>query len=157
MTKIEWCIKQKRGIELVNPNKKLSEDYIEKAVNSLRAVAVLKENKDWEICSCYYAMYFSVYSILIRIGIKCEIHSCTIEFLERFLGAYFSKESIYLLKKAMDARIDSQYYSDRAISDGVYSKLKERAPIFLVKCKEILYNITEKDIDDIRDNIKRYL
>ncbi|MCH8329263.1 MAG: hypothetical protein IIB81_02630, partial [Nanoarchaeota archaeon] len=100
MEKIEWCMKQKNGIEVVEPNENLSKAYIKKAEDALKAAASLKGNKDWEISSLYYTMYFSLYSILMRIGIKCEIHSCTIEFMRQFLQEHFNDDDFFLIKKS---------------------------------------------------------
>ena len=159
MDKIEWCLKQKNGLELVEPSEELKEAYLKKAENSLRAAASLKNNKDWEISLYYYTMYFSLYAILMRIEVKCEIHSCTISFMKVFLAEYFTSEEISLIEKSQKARIDAQYYSDRNIPEETYKEMKNNCPVFLVKCKEIANNITEKNIKEIRsrlneDNLK---
>ena len=154
MRKIEWCLKQKCGIELIESNENLSEAYTKKAEDALRAAAKLKDNKDWEISSCYYSMYFSVYAILMKIGIKCEIHACTITFVGEFLNQYFSDEDVELLKKSMKARIDTQYYSDRNVTEAHYENMIQGAPEFLAKSKTALQKITNKEIQDIRNQIK---
>jgi hypothetical protein len=64
--------------------------YAKKGEEALESVW-LNTIKDWEISTSYYAMYFSLYSLLARIGAKSEIHSCTIEFARRFLSEYFSE------------------------------------------------------------------
>ena len=43
-----------------------------------------KDNPDWEISAAYYTIYFSVYSIMIRLGVDSKIHSCTIAFAKKF-------------------------------------------------------------------------
>src|SRR3989344_9382703 len=153
MTTIDWCKKQKNGIELIEPNDDLAKAYIKKAEDSLSASLVLSNNKDWKISSLYYTMYFSVYSILMKIGIKCGIHSCTIAFAENFLKEYLNKEDIHLLKNSMKARIDTQYYTDKNISDSLYNQMISNAPILLAKCKDILNKLTEKNITEIRNKI----
>ncbi|MCK5699337.1 MAG: hypothetical protein KAH93_05795, partial [Candidatus Aenigmarchaeota archaeon] len=85
MEMIKWCMGLKKGLEIVEPNKNLSKVYIEKSEKALDAAGSLKNNKDWEISSSYYAMYFALYAILMKIGIKCENHTCTIEFMNIFL------------------------------------------------------------------------
>ncbi|MBU0528996.1 hypothetical protein KKF86_04470, partial [bacterium] len=67
-------------------------------------------NLMFSISACYYSMYYSLYSILMKIGIKCEIHSCTLEFMKIMLKEYYSKEDIKTIKKAFDLRILAQYY-----------------------------------------------
>ena len=153
MTTIDWCKKQKNGIELIEPNDDLAKAYIKKAEDSLSASLVLSNNKDWKISSLYYTMYFSVYSILMKIGVKCEIHSCTIVFAENFLKEYLTDRDITLLKNSMKARIDTQYYTDKNISDSFYNTMISNAPVLLANCKNILNKLTEKDITKIRSKI----
>ena len=129
MDKIKWCLKAKNGLELIEPNEDLSKAYIKKAEDSLRAVSVLKDNKDWEISSAYYTMYFSLYAILMKIGLKCGIHSCTISFMRHFLNKNFTSEEIELIEKSQKARIDAQYYSDRNISDELYKGIIKNLPL----------------------------
>ena len=153
MEKIDWCLKQKNGIELVEPNEDLSKAYLKKAEDSLRASVALKDNKDWEISSAYYAQYFGLYAILMKIGIKCEIHSCTIIFMKEYLYDYFTQEEMEFISKSQKARNNMQYYSDRSISDKLYLKIIKNTPLFLVKCKYILNEINEKEIKKIRGKL----
>lgn len=153
MDKIKWCLKQKNGLELVEPSEDLAKAYLKKAEDSLRAAAALKDNKDWEISSSYYTMYFSLYAILMKIGIKCEIHSCTISFMKQFLNDHFTDEEIDLIEKSQKARIDTQYYSGRNISDELYDRMINNTALFSAKCKEITNNLTEQEIRYMRDKL----
>ena len=155
MNKINWCLNIKNGIEIVEPNENLAEAYIKKAEDSLRAAVALKNNKDWEISSSYYTMYFSLYAILMKIGIKCGIHVCTIEFMKFYLKDYFLKEDGDLITKSMKARIDTQYYSDRNLSASFYNEIVKKAPMFLIKCKEVLQKINPAKINNIREEIEK--
>lgn len=153
MADIKWCLTHKDGIRLVDPNQNLALAYIKKAEDSLVS---MRETtiKDWKISTAYYTMYFSLYSILSRIGIKCEIHVCTIEFANMFLKDYFLNEEIEFFEDSMTARIDSQYYVNRKIKDKQYDDMIRRAPEILIKCKEIINKINEKEINEIRDKLK---
>lgn len=153
MTSIDWCKKQNNGLELVEPNEDLARAYIKKAEDSLSASLSLDNNKDWKISSLYYTMYFSVYAVLMKIGVKCEIHSCTITFAEIFLNNYLTKEELELLKRSMKARIDVQYYTNRNVSESLYKEMIEKAPEFIVTCKNIIATLTEKEISEIRSKI----
>lgn len=153
MEKIKWCLCIKNGIELVEPNENLSKAYVGKSESALKAAASLGDNKEWKISSSYYAMYFALYSILMKIGIKCENHSCTIEFMKEFLKNYFSTKDIILLQKSMEARIDTQYYSDRPVDEKQYHAMITAAPKFLAKCKEALLKISENEVNSIRNRI----
>ena len=155
MDKLVWCKKQKSGIELIEQNPNLSNEYFEKAENALRAVKALEGNKEWQISSAYYSMYFSLYAILMRIGIKCEIHSCTIEIMKMTLTKYFSDEEINLLQKSLTARVDSQYYTDRDVKEEQRINMVENASKFHLKCKEIALKLTSKEILSIRELIAK--
>jgi uncharacterized protein (UPF0332 family) len=156
MDKIKWCAGKKEGLSLIEPNSNLAEAYIKKAEEALESMRV-NIIKDWKISTAYYTLYFSLYSILIKTGIKCEIHSCTIEFAKRFLREYFTEEDLDFTADSLKARIDSQYYADRTVPDEQYDKMVKDAPGFLVKCKSILIKLNEKKINEIRKEFQRAL
>jgi len=157
MEKIKWCLQVNNGIELVEPNDNLSKVYLDKAEEALKASIAVKGNTSWEISSSYYSMYFALYSILIKIGIKCENHLCTIEFMKQFLSKYFSDDDVRLVKDSMGLRIDAQYYVDRAISGAKYQKLINKAPSFIAKCKDVRVKINSSEIKEIRSKIEGLL
>ncbi len=143
-------MKLKNGLELIEPNNNLCDAYFKKAENALQAAVSLQENKEWEIASRYYAMYFGLYALLMKLGVKCENHSCTIEFMKQCLADFFDKEDVRLFKDAMTARIDVQYYTDRIVEQERYKELKKASPQFLVKCKEVRKKINSEVIKKVR-------
>jgi len=149
MDKIAWCAKKKGGLSLVEPNANLAEAYIKKSEEALESMRV-NIIRDWKISTAYYTIYFSLYAILTKIGIKCEVHSCTIAFVKEFLKEYFSEEELVFAEDSLKARIDSQYYVDRTVPDFQYNKMIKLAPDFLIKCKSVLLNLNEKKINEIR-------
>ena len=155
MELIKWCMKLKNGIELAAPNDNLCGAYVKKAETALNAASALKGNKEWEVSSSYYAMYFSLYAVMSKIGVKCENHSCSIAFMKDFLPKKFEKVDSDFLKKAMHARIDMQYYSNRGIDDQFYQKMMKNAAIFLVECKEAINSIKQEEIAQIRDEMEK--
>ena len=90
----------------------------------------------------------------MRIGVKSEIHSCTISFMKNILKDYFSDDEIELVEKSQKARIDIQYYSDRNISDDLYNRMVARSASFMVTCKEIANNLNEADINSLRSKLQ---
>ncbi len=154
MNKIMWCAKKKGGLSLVEPNSNLANAYIKKAEEALESMRI-NVIRDWKISTAYYTLYFSLYSILTKIGIKCEIHSCTIEFAKRFLKDYFDEEELNFIEDSLKARIDSQYYIGRTVPDEQYNQMITRAPEFLVKCKSILIKLKEKKINEIRNEFQK--
>ncbi|MBL7056190.1 hypothetical protein ISS07_04715 [Candidatus Woesearchaeota archaeon] len=154
MDKIKWCVK--KGLSMIEPNRDLANAYTQKAEEALQSVP-LNKVKDWKISTAYYSVYFSLYSILTRMGIKCEIHSCTLEFAKKFLKDYFNKEDFEFMETSLKSRIDSQYYTDRTVPDEDFDKLIKESPGFFVKCKSILDKLKEVNINKIRDQFRKDL
>ena len=150
MDQIKWCLNQKKGIELIEPSDNLREAYLIKAEEALEVLRTTTI-RDWQLTTAYYAIYHGIYSLLMKIGIKCEIHSCTIEFTKRFLKDHFSTDDFELIDKAFSARIYSQYYVNRYVPDQNYDLVMKRTPTFLVKCKNIM--LEQKEITKIRARI----
>jgi len=115
---------------------------------------MLAKSKDWKIAASYYTIYFSVYSLMMQLGIKCEIHTCTIAFAKIYLQEKFSKEELKLFETAFTARNDTQYYTNREVTQENYEKIIRQAPVFLVKCKNI--HFTEDKIKEVREKIKNH-
>ena len=105
----------------------------------------MKEKSNmWLATTKYYCEYFAVHALLMRLGIKSEIHDYTIE-VARFL----EKESILpsgtakLLENDKELRIDNQYY------------LRNRKVIvnFILTIKEKLNSITSEEIQNVRKKL----
>ena len=154
MDRIKWCIRVRNGIELIDPNSNLAGAYLGKAEDSLETMR-LAESKDWKISAAYYTMYFSLYAILMKIGVKCEIHKCTIECMNSFLADHFDKEEYKLMEESLRARIDAQYFVDRNITDTLFKNMMRKAPEFLVKCKSVVLKLNERKITQIRTEIEK--
>lgn len=150
MDQIRWCLNQKKGIELVEPSDNLREAYLIKADETLEVLRATKI-RDWQLTTAYYAMYHGLYSLLMKIGIKCEIHTCTIEFAKRYLDKHFTKEDFVLVDKAFRARNDAQYYVNRKVTNEDYNLILKKAPAFLIKCKNTI--IDQKEATEIRARI----
>lgn len=149
MDKIKWCASKNEGLNLIEPNSNLANAYVHKAQEALESMRI-NFIREWKISTAYYTIYFSLYSLLIKIGIKCEIHSCTIEFAKIFLNEFFEESELDFIKDSLKARIDSQYYIDRTVPDEQYNKMIQKAPESLVKCKSVLIKLNEKKVNEIR-------
>ena len=93
----------------------------------------------------------------MKIGIKCEIHTCTIECIESFLKEIFNKENIELIKLSQEARVKTQYYSDKTLAKEECTWIMKGTPDFVVRCKEILLELTDEKIQRIRKEIEKVL
>ena len=146
MDKIRWCAEKKEGLSLIEPNSDLANAYIKKAEEALESMRI-NVIKDWKISTAYYTIYFSLYAVLMKIGVKCEIHSCTIEIVqlrekEKIIDFEFSK----VLEEDKELRIDNQYYLKNKPVDFNSKKLSD----ILLKIRNILNNITDTGIKRIR-------
>ncbi len=93
MVTIKWCLKNKNGIELIEPNENMANSYLKMAEESLEMVPKTKESKIWSASTAYYTLYYSIYAVMMKIGVKCEIHSCSIEFMKQFLSKYYDSNN----------------------------------------------------------------
>jgi len=153
MKKINWCKSQEKGIKLIEPNDNVSQEYFRNAEDSLNVLRSIKETKSnmWLATTKYYIEYFAIYSLLMKIGIKCEIHDCTIvlaEFLEKegIIGKGVSKT----LERDKELRIDNQYYLKNIHVNINFEGLSD----FIISIKRILDKITREEIDKIRKKIR---
>jgi uncharacterized protein (UPF0332 family) len=155
MATLNWCYKQKDGIKIVEPNDNLALGYLKMAENAIGTMNREKSyNLMFAISACYYSMYYSLYAILMKIGIKCEIHSCTLEFMKVMLSKFYSIEDMKTIKIAFDARNIAQYYVDKVVSKEDSDFIITKAPSFLSRSKEILAKLNENDTREIRKKIE---
>ncbi|MBM3228700.1 HEPN domain-containing protein [Candidatus Pacearchaeota archaeon] len=155
MVSLRWCCNQKDGIKLIESNANLAKGYLKMAEDSLGTMSrERKYNLRSAVSACYYSMYYSLYAVCMKIGIKCEIHSCTLEFMKRMLNELYSLEDIRDIKKAFDARNIAQYYIDKNVLKEDSDYIIEKAPLFFEKTKEILAKINEKDTEKIREKLR---
>jgi uncharacterized protein (UPF0332 family) len=82
-----WCLKQKRGIRIIEPNPNLAKAYLKKAISALNTMSAAYKIKetDWILTTAYYARYFALYALLMEIGIKSEIHDWQFQDFRRHL------------------------------------------------------------------------
>jgi len=151
MVSIKWCCKQKSGIKLVEPSENLAESYLKMAENALGTMNREKNfNLAFAIAGCYYAMYYSLYAVMMRIGVKCEIHSCSLEFMKKFLVDYYSVEDSKIISKAFELRGIAQYYADKIVDKKEVEYIMEQAPLFLGKTREVLSRL---DVSELRERV----
>ena len=149
MRKISWCKNQNLGIKLTEPSNNLSEEYYKTAEESLKVLKNIQaiESKVWSATTKYYIEYFAFYSVLMKIGIKCEIHDCTIA-----LAEFFEKEKIIpkgiskTLEEDKELRIDNQYYLKNRPVDIDFDKISG----FIISIKETLDSLNKEKIEELR-------
>ena len=153
MVLINWCLKQKNGLEVIEPNINMSNSYLKMAEESISILVGVEKSKIWTATMAYYIFYYSLYSLMLRIGIKCEIHSCSLEFMKVYLTKFYDNKDLDMIQKTFSARINLQYYADRPVDSKVIEEAKKYCKDFFLKTKDILSKITESQISTIRKNL----
>ncbi len=143
--KINWCLQQKKGIELIEPKQHLSEAYMNEADETLENV--FTTTGKWKVITAYYACYNAVYALLMKAGIKSEIHDCTIALMGLF---GFESSEIEFIQKLKKDRIDTQYYLKEKVLENE-DLIKE----FVQKSKLLLNNLNTQKTEEIREEIMK--
>ena len=145
--KLSWCFKIKDGLKIVEPNERLSKSYLGQAKSSLLRAEKDLNDEDflWSTVAIYYAEYYSLYSFLQKIGVKCENHAFSILTVSLLLG----EEKTKTINKHKDKRIDAQYYMKIDQENKIRQMLKE-AKIFVADFDELVSNLIEKEIMEYR-------
>lgn len=140
-------------MKLIETNTNISEEYYSNAEETLRVTNLIKKSGSnmWLATQKYYTEYLAAYSLLMKIGIKTEIHSCTIEIIkllerEGIINFNFSK----ILEKDKELRIDNQYYLKNRPVEFNSEEMAE----LLLKIRKVLNDLTEEQIITIREKIK---
>jgi uncharacterized protein (UPF0332 family) len=110
---------------------------------------------EWTISTSYYAKYFAVYALLSRMGIKCEIHTCTISLFNYLFSNDMSPQLMQDLRQAKNDRVDAQYYITSVTIDS--SKMLSDTKEFVIMIEEITDRLNPQKISDIRKKIKSEL
>jgi len=155
---LAWCFKQKHGIRTVEPNEDLAKAYLKKAISALNTMtAELKiQETDWIVTTAYYARYFALYSLLMKIGVKSEIHDCTIR-MGRYLSenGILNKNLIDDIEKAKQTRVDMQYYVAREFCVRETKNNVESARKFVLDIEKETGNLTTDKVNFLRDRLKK--
>lgn len=77
---IRRCARQRRGIRLVGGSERLQEAHRKKSRDSIVALRAVVESGvgTWAASASYYAKYHAVCALFMKIGIRCEMHGCTV-------------------------------------------------------------------------------
>ena len=140
-------------MKFAEPSNELAEEYFRNAEETLRVTNLIKDSGSnmWLATQKYYTEYLAAYALLMKIGIKSEIHSCTIEVIKlleqkKFLDFNLSK----ILEYDKELRIDNQYY----LKNRPVDLDPKRISSMLLKIRSLLDSLTEEQIAKIRKLIK---
>lgn len=151
MVTIGWCKRKRKGISLTEPNENLCHEYLESAGETLSVLRDIKSKSNmWLATTKYYCEYFAVYALLMKLGIKSEIHDCTIE-LCRFLEKkeILPKGTYERMLEDKKMRIDNQYYLKNKKVKMNFSELVD----FVLEIKKFTNSLTREMINGIRKEL----
>ncbi|MAE12940.1 hypothetical protein CMO92_00100 [Candidatus Woesearchaeota archaeon] len=138
---------------MIEINENLANEYVRTAEETLEVLKTIEgKSKVWLATTKYYCEYFSIYALLMKLGIKCEIHECTIE-----VSKFLEKEGLIpegystILEEDKQLRIDNQYYLKNRDVPIDYDALVD----YVLKIKEVIQKLTEENTESIRDSLKR--
>jgi len=152
MVNLDWCKKQRLGIKLVRPSTNLFKEYIENAEESIRVLASIRgtESNMWLATTKYYVEYFTAYAFLMRVGVKSEIHDCTIKVFKKLEQAgKISFKVSDRLGRGKELRIDNQYYLKNRPVQVDIGELRN----FVLKIKQATEELSEEDIASLQEFI----
>lgn len=151
---LKWCIKQKKGIKLVKESENLQKAYVKKSKEALKSMEVNANAgiDEWAVSASYYAKYFIIYSLLSRMGIKCEIHDCTIALFIHLFENDLPKQILQDLGQSKKDRVEAQYYTSAIKIDA--TELISTTKDFVLKIEQIADGIDAAKILEIRKSLK---
>jgi uncharacterized protein (UPF0332 family) len=154
-TYLKWCLKQQRGIRLVKPSENLVNAYLEKSRNALRSMEVNAREDiiEWAVSASYYAKYFAVYALLSRVGIRCEIHDCTIALFEHLFGNSVDSQLINEFRKSKKDRIETQYYTRKVNIE--LNQLMKKTKDFVLEIEKILDDMNSEKIGQLQSVLNK--
>lgn len=151
---LDWCLKQSKGIRLVKPSDNLVKAYLEKSRNALKSMEINAQASlvEWAVSASYYAKYFAVYALLSKIGVKCEIHDCTITLFEHLFCDSVPREIIKDLRNSKEDRVETQYYTHEISVD--LEQVKKKTKKFVLEIENVIDGLNSEKIEELQKRLK---
>jgi uncharacterized protein (UPF0332 family) len=120
------------------------------ALNTMNAALEIRET-DWITTTAYYARYFALYALLMKMGIKSEIHDCSIAVAELLTERGILEEGLAKgILNSKQARIDIRYYVERELDPTSVRNDVKNARNFVLELEKVIENITTDRIEEVR-------
>jgi uncharacterized protein (UPF0332 family) len=151
---LNWCCRQNKGIKLVKPSDNLLISYLKKSRNALKSMEINADAGlvDWAVSASYYSKYFAVYALLSKLGVKCEIHDCTIVLFECLFKDSVPDDIIKDLRSSKEDRVEMQYYTQEINVDLKQVIAKTRK--FVLEIERIIDGLNAEKIADLQKTLK---
>ena len=149
-----WCLKQSKGIRIVKPSDNLLKAYLQKSRNALKSMEINAQVDlvEWAVSASYYAKYFAVYALLSKIGVKCEIHDCTITLFEYLFSDSIPREIVKDLRDSKGNRVEAQYYTQEISVDLEQVITKTRQ--FVLEIEKIIDSLNADKLSELQRKLK---
>jgi uncharacterized protein (UPF0332 family) len=156
---IVWCLKQKAGIKLEKPNDDLCKSYLKEANDALVSMNanINVGLRKWVVITAYYARYNAIYALLSKIGVKSEIHDCSIALMCYLFSDIFDKKFFNELEEAKQQRVNVQYYTERTIIDSDYNKNISSVADFVLNVEKAISQLSSRKISEAREKLERLI
>lgn len=151
---LKWCLRQERGVRPVAPSDNLMKAYLEKSNNALKSMEVNAQAgiAEWTVSASYYAKYFAVYALLAKIGVRCEIHDCTIALFGYLFSTLEFHRLVRELRQSKDDRVDVQYYSREIKID--LADLMQQTKQFVLQMEEIIDGLNAQKTAELQKKFR---
>lgn len=150
---IKWCARQRRGIRLVDASECLKQAHRKKSRESIAALQALVESGvgTWAASASYYAKYHAVYALFMQVGIKCEIHDCTVATFRKAFGDASLEALADDLAASKEIRVSTQYYEgEYDLGEGAGERLVDQTCGFVAAVDAFGDGLDDRTIGEIR-------
>ena len=150
MVKVNYkFLKKKDIIQLVKPNKNLTQNYFLTSIKFFQSAKLLFNNNFYESSTSdfYYSIYNSILALLFFCGIKSENHNASIELIKELFN---DKELCDIATNIKLDRIDKQYYHETNATKDDLIETMRLCQKFNLKIKITVNNLKAEEVDNIR-------
>jgi len=144
-----WCKQQRREIRVGETSQQLCQEYLQSAQETLQVLEQIgKTSNMWLATTKYYCEYFAFTAVLMKLGIRSEIHECTIA-----LCSMLESEGIIragtstTLEEDKELRIDNQYYLKNKDVAADHDDLLD----FVLEMKRVCETLTSEQTTSVRN------
>lgn len=150
---IEICLN--KWARTIEPNDTLAYAYLQKSRHDLVVLrSISEEDTEWKSTVAYYARYHILTALLLKIGMECKNHNCSLKLAEYLFQDMITINQFKEIKEAKKQRINLQYYTDRTVEKEEFEHNMKSVDDFVDKIQQIIESITREDIEKIRKKIE---
>ncbi|MCW4017786.1 MAG: HEPN domain-containing protein [Candidatus Bathyarchaeota archaeon] len=151
---LNWCCRQNKGIRLTKPSENLVKAYLKKSMNALKSMEINADADldDWAVSASYYSKYFAVYALLSKLGVKCEIHDCTITLFEYLFKGSVPDNIIKDLRNSKEDRVEFQYYTQEINVD--LDEVQTKTKRFVLEIEKVIDGLNTEKIAGLQETLR---